>query len=232
MIWCLHGNIGRGQDWSLLSQLELTVPVRKVDLWRFQECESIGLEKFGELFSSEVQAQDSEPYLIGYSMGGRLALHAALAAPHLWKGVGLISTHPGLKTESERIRRRQTDAEWSVKAHRVKWSHFLQEWNAQAVLDSPTENIGSREGLFTRRHAIARAFNAWSLGSQDDLREASSAVSCPVSLITGERDPKYTSLNAEFQFPNCSHHVISGAGHRTLWDAPSLCLPLLDRLIS
>jgi len=71
-------------DWDILSsegspfQGEL---IRKVDLWRFQECRSIGLQELGEIFSSEVAAQDEAPVLIAYSMGARLALHALLARP-------------------------------------------------------------------------------------------------------------------------------------------------------
>jgi len=101
-------------DWDILSELpsmqEQTI--RKVDLWRYLACRSIGLQEFGEVFASEVVAQDPEPYLVGYSMGGRLALHSLIAQPKLWKGATIISAHPGLSTEEERVARRRKDAEW------------------------------------------------------------------------------------------------------------------------
>ena len=227
MIWCLHGNISLAADWDILNQHESSSfkgqTIRKVDLWRYQECRSIGLEEFGEIFASEVAAQDDEPYLIGYSMGGRLALHALLAKPDLWKGVTLISAHPGLKTEKERVRRRASDAVWSTKALKMKWGAFLNEWNSQEVLNSVAKGLANRQLLQPRSQAIARAFNAWSLGNQKNHSEMVSKVSCPVKVITGERDYKYTELCKVFNFPDMETFVIKHAGHRTLWDNPEEC---------
>lgn len=231
MIWCLHGNLGLAGDWDLLSSHEESPfkgeIIRKVDLWRYQDCRSIGLAEFGEIFSSEVSAQDEEPTLIGYSMGGRLVLHALLANPTLWKRVILISVHPGLSTEEERKARRISDAEWSAKALSMNWTDFLKAWDEQEVFLKRPDSLQDRHLLQPRAQAVARAFNAWSLGEQEDLREKVSVLSCPVTLITGEQDRKYSSLGTEFSFLKAEHHRIPEAGHRTLWENPEEVLPLL-----
>ena len=234
MIWCLHGNIGLPADWDILSS-ELSPfkgeVIRKVDLWRFQECRSIGLVEFGEIFSSEVAAQDQAPILIGYSMGARLALHAMSARPDLWKAVVLISAHPGLKDKDEQKARLVSDAEWSAKALSKDWGRFLAEWNDQTVLGEVPDGLSDRYLLQPRAQSVARAFNAWSLGGQEDFREKVTDVMCPARLIVGEEDWKYRSLASELQLPNASIEVIPKAKHRPLWEQPSATLDVMKRFM-
>jgi len=223
MIWCLHGNIGMTSDWDILSELpsmqEQTI--RKVDLWRYLACRSIGLQEFGEVFASEVVAQDPEPYLVGYSMGGRLALHSLIAQPKLWKGATIISAHPGLSTEEERVARRKKDAEWSALALKGDWAEFLNTWNAQTLLGDFPSTLADRYLLQPRSQEIARAFCAWSLGAQEDLRGKLSEVSIPIELVTGDQDEKYMKLAEEMNFSNVDRIIIPNAGHRPLWENPT-----------
>ena len=225
MIWCLHGNVGMASDWDHLASLPALKGqiVRKVDLWRYLACRSIGLEEFGEIFSSEVAAQDPDPYLMGYSMGGRLALHALIAAPQVWRGATIMSAHPGLRSEEERTARRIKDAAWSALALRGDWSDFLAAWNAQGVLGGLPDGMPDRYLLQPRSQEVARGFCAWSLGTQADLRNSLMGVTCPVKLVTGERDEKYTQLAQEMELPNAERIVIPNAGHRPLWENPQGC---------
>ena len=206
-------------DWDVLSNHPSMRDqvVRKVDLWRYLSCRSLTLEEFGEVFASEVKAQDPDPYLIGYSMGGRLALHSLIASPKIWKGATIISAHPGLVTEREREKRRIKDAEWSALALKGDWSEFLSAWNKQAVLGELPKGMADRYLLQPRSQEIARAFCAWSLGTQQDLRNAFEQVTCPIKLVTGERDEKYTGLAQEMSFPNAERIVIPETGHRPIW---------------
>ncbi len=231
MIWCLHGNLGHASDWDLLSSHPDSPyrgeMIRKVDLWRYLCCDSVPMDKFGAVFAAEVAAQDPNPYLIAYSMGGRLALEALLAAPSLWQGATLISVHPGLASASERLSRQVHDAEWSVKAHQLDWTDFLSEWNQQEVLGPLPSDMADRHLLQPRSAQVARAFNIWSLGLQQDFRTLSTQISCPVQLITGEHDHKFTALASEFNFPNSSHQIIPDTKHRPLWEAPEKTLSVL-----
>lgn len=234
MIWCLHGNIGHPSDWDILNNSGHNLTgeiIRKVDLWRYLDCRSIGLEEFGDIFTSEVAAQDPNPYLIGYSMGGRLALNALTAQPNLWRGAALISTHPGLKTEEEKVTRRTNDAIWSAKALQSKWSDFLEEWNTQSVLGDLPTGMADRHLLQPRSLAVARAFCAWSLGEQRDFRELSRTIPCPITLITGEEDKKFTQLATEFNFPNSLAITIPTAKHRPLWENPTAVISTLKNSI-
>ena len=79
MIWFLHGAVGQAGDWDDFSkQLAAEGKTsRAVDLWRFLECEGMSISDWAEAFNAEVEAVgEEENILVGYSMGGRLALHA------------------------------------------------------------------------------------------------------------------------------------------------------------
>ena len=109
MIWALHGAVGMAADWR---QFAAAMPshlggVRRLDLWRFLDCCPMSLDECGRALAEEIKRIDPEPTLIGYSMGGRLALHAMLNQPGLWKSAVIISAHPGLKNESDRVERRK-----------------------------------------------------------------------------------------------------------------------------
>ena len=222
MIWALHGAVGRAADWRGFAQMmrEPFGEVRSLDLWRFLDCCPMSLDKFGDTLAEEIVRIDQSPVLLGYSMGGRLALHALLARPELWKGAVIVSAHPGLPDEEERMQRREKDAEWSAMALKEEWDEFLQRWESQGVLDGP--KMPDRRKLKSRRASIARSFVDWSLGMQQNLAPRLQEVSCPVLWVTGEKDSKFTAI-AEQAVPHlpCGEHVvIDDCGHRVPWERP------------
>lgn len=86
-----------------------------MDLWRFLDCCPMSMPEFGRALNREAEAVTGRKILVGYSMGGRLALHALLEGG-LWDAAILISPHPGLESEEERAARRAGDAEWGSRA--------------------------------------------------------------------------------------------------------------------
>lgn len=193
--------------------------LRRLDLWRFLDCCPMPLEKFGDTLAGEIKRVDPEPILVGYSMGGRLALHALLAQPELWKAAVIISAHPGLADESERMDRQKKDAEWSALALKADWSDFLDRWNAQGVLGGAGE-LPDRTRLKSRRASVARSFIDWSLGAQADLLPRFDKITCPVLWMTGERDSKFTGIAeaAVPHLPQGKHVVVPDCGHRVPWE--------------
>ena len=210
MIWALHGAVGSAADWRLFagSVSWQGQQIRQLDLWRFLDCCSMPLVDFGAALAEEIKRVDPEPILLGYSMGGRLALHALLEQPVFWKAAIIVSAHPGLSHEEERVERRAKDAEWSAMALKGEWSEFLTHWQEQTVLSGVT--MSNRAGLKERRVSISRSFIDWSLGAQADLRSRLSEITCPVLWLTGERDEKFTALASEAiaSLTNYDHRVI------------------------
>ncbi len=219
-LWCLHGAVGTAADWfPFRDAMESRgYPVRAVDPWRFLDCCPRTLADTAVSLNAEVQANAGKNLLVGYSMGGRIALHALLAKNSPWDAAVIIGAHPGLETEEDKIARRQIDTDWSVKCLHGEWETFLAEWQAQGILQD-AGSLSDRTPLRLRRKEIARSFLDWSLGAQENLWPRLPEIKIPVLWLTGEKDEKFTTLaeRAAALMPNARHQVIPHAGHRLPW---------------
>lgn len=214
-ILALHGNLGTPEDWNLPGLPD----IHTIDLWDHVD---LDFHEFASELAGPLSDGLEKPILAGYSLGGRLALHALAAFPDRWSGAVIVSAHPGLCCIEDRIVRRSSDVIWAERARTMKWSTFLDQWNAQPVFGQVTPVLRARqESLEARRAAIATAFEIWSLGRQDDLRNRLGRFAGPIVWITGENDVRFTRLGAEMAavFPDFRHVVVPGAGHRVLEDA-------------
>ncbi len=224
MIWALHGNMGDVRDW-----MALDIEVTSIDLWAELKDGPVRLEHWGETFAARVAQYDPAPILMGYSMGGRLALHAMAARPELWKGAILISTHPGLGSETERHTRVAEDEVWAMKARTIRWGDFLDEWNSQFVLKNGRASEHEWE-LEKRREQVATSFECWSTGHQRHLGGHLSACHFPVLWVTGQLDRRFNFLAEGMTgvLPDMEHVVIPDCGHRVLSEKPEALSALIQ----
>lgn len=216
MIWALHGMVGEPADWDFLrpSLPDLHTPLLWAEVdrytpWAFQ-------------FTKKVRAADPRPILLGYSMGGRLALHALLAAPTLFQAAIIVSAHTGLADHDLRKHRWRQDDEWAKKLRSLPWESFLRIWNDQAVFDG-AQMPGERLTPFKWRQGIIRSFDCWGLSRQEDLLPKLGHLTLPVLWVSGEKDTRYTELarQAVDSLPDARLSVIPFAGHRVPWEEPA-----------
>jgi 2-succinyl-6-hydroxy-2,4-cyclohexadiene-1-carboxylate synthase len=224
--WLLHGAVGMAADWRSFAKrlADAKTGSRAVDLWRFLECQPLPLADFGTALNAEADGEVSRGAgraLLGYSMGGRLALHALLEKNHPWQAAVIVSTHPGLELDSEREARRTTDAGWASTALAGNWHDFLSKWNEQPLLGGPMRDMQASSGLAMRRREIARSFVDWSLGAQRPLWERLHEITIPVLWVAGENDAKFRALaeRAVSLIPRAKLAIAPGAGHRVPWEA-------------
>lgn len=222
--WLLHGAVGMAADWRDFAKCLAAQKTgsRAVDLWRFLECEPMPIQKFGAAFNADAgdHARSTPKVLMGYSMGGRLALHALLENPHPWKAAVIVSAHPGLEEAAEREARRAADAEWATRALSLPWPEFLTAWDSQPVLGAAFPRPpGASGALAMRRREIARSFVDWSLGAQRPLWDRLHEIAIPVLWVAGENDPKFLALarRAVEAMPQATLAIAPGAGHRVPW---------------
>ena len=211
----LHGNLGSWRDWDfLLPPLrERGISCHPLDLWELIDRGCTGLEEAGSMIASFARP-DAPCALMGYSLGGRLALHALQTAPQAWSNIAFLSTHPGLQTEEERQTRLASDLEQGRQCRQLPPTDFLQRWNNQGVLS------GSGQGPspdYPQAQA-AQAFDIWSLGRQADMRPSLQASSRKIIWLAGEQDAKFSAL--AHTIPGISPTLVPGAGHRLLQQAP------------
>ena len=225
--WCLHGAAGMAADWrGFAKNLAATgIGSRAVDLWRFLECNPMSLTEFGLALNADASGEvfrGSSRALLGYSMGGRLALHALLEKDHPWQAAVIVAAHPGLEAEPERASRRATDAGWATQSLAGNWQQFLDAWNAQTVLgNAPIRDRQASGSLIVRRREVARSFVDWSLGVQQPLWDRLSEITIPLLWVVGENDTKFLALaeRAVAEIPRATLAVAPGAWHRAPWDA-------------
>lgn len=152
-------------------------------------------------------------------MGGRLALHALLVAPDLWRAAIIVSAHPGLELEAERRRRRETDAGWLSRFENEPLAEVMTDWNAQPVFaSSGGEQVDLGPKAFLP--GMERAFGEWSLGSQDSLWGQLGEIQVPVWWLCGAQDAKFAELGrrAISLVPRGCYEEALGCHHRVPWE--------------
>lgn len=225
--WLLHGAVGMAADWRAFAKrlADVKVGTRAVDLWRFLESQPLPLADFGAAFNADAAGEVSRGnrrVLMGYSMGGRLALHALLEKTHPWHAAVIVSAHPGLVDPAESEERRAADAEWATRALTANWQDFLDAWNAQPVLGGTMpRDAGASAAMAMHRREIARSFVDWSLGAQQPLWDGLSEITIPVLWVAGENDAKFLEIarHAVAALPHARLAVAPAAGHRVPWEA-------------
>jgi 2-succinyl-6-hydroxy-2,4-cyclohexadiene-1-carboxylate synthase len=203
----LHGMLGEASDWEVLPD------VSGLDLWAW-DCGLDGVEIDAEV-------------VVGYSMGGRLALHALDQV----KAAVIVSAHTGLAAGQDA--RLEHDLRWAEKARTMAWAEFLAEWPAQEVFSGGGFEP-DRSGLEPRREQIAAAFDRWSLGRQADLLPGLAEVTIPVLWVNGARDERFAQIGAAAceALPRGEHVIVEDCGHRVPWEAPEKFSDLIMQFLS
>lgn len=183
---------------------------------------------------SVVQALRPGAVLAGYSMGGRLALAAALATPGRARATVLIGAQVGLADAPERARRAQEDAERARALRRGDLAAFVDAWEAQPLFASQRSLPASRLAMQrTSRLAHEPTHLAWSfevagLACMPDLRHAVAAARLPLCFATGALDTRFAALAASLARPPwVTHRSVPGAGHNLLLEAPEAVAALI-----
>ena len=235
MIHALHGAVGHYSDWqeNSISSMELN----PVNLWQILQKKEVSLKQAAYQLNEGVT--DPEAVLLGYSMGGRLALQALLLENSPWKKAIIVSASTGIEAKEEREKRVASDLLWSKKVLELEWQIFLQEWDAQRILQPVTKNEDSV--LFTSRAnredhkvEISKAFKNWSTGAQNYLLPQLANINIPVLWITGAEDIKFhqIALSAKSHLPQMQHHSLKNCGHRVPWEKKREFSTLVDHFLT
>lgn len=221
MILALHGNLGSPRDFDPLVEHGAS-NLRPVDLWPLAHLSL--RDAAAALRDLGIEATGPRG-LLGYSMGGRLALQSLADFPETWDFAIIISAHPGLVDEAEKSRRLEADREWARLVREMPWKEFLARWNAQPILEGalpPRQDHHSIVPSFHHSTVLAAAFENWSLGRQENLREKLAAFRKPVLWMAGKRDEKFAALATEMAalHPQIELRLLDGCGHRVLLERP------------
>jgi 2-succinyl-6-hydroxy-2,4-cyclohexadiene-1-carboxylate synthase len=165
--------------------------------------------------------------LLGYSMGGRLALFYAISFPERLHTLILESSSPGLDTEQERSDRVAHDERLAERLETEDFTDFLTAWYDQPLFASLSRDPDWRARLIQRRRAndpreLARALRGMSTGRQPSLWERLPELTIPVQLMAGELDSKYTTLGTLMHglCPHADLRIMNTCGHNVHVEDP------------
>ena len=166
--------------------------------------------------------------VLGYSMGGRVALFFALRYPEKVSALVLESASPGLPTEKERQDREAADnvlaefiEEKGLAAFVGRWEN-LPLWTSQANLPESVRADLHAQRLKNRPDGLANSLRGLGTGAQPSLWDDLESFTRPVFILTGELDPKFTLTGQlmEAKFQNARREVVAGVGHTVHLENP------------
>jgi 2-succinyl-6-hydroxy-2,4-cyclohexadiene-1-carboxylate synthase len=205
MITALHGFLGQPSDWDFLRE---DFDVRALKLG-----EPIG----------------SGDTLLGYSLGGRLALHALLGGTDFKRAV-IVSAGLGIEGDEARATRRASDEAWARRFESETWEDVVRDWNAQPLFAG--RDLPRDEADFDR-HALAAALGDWSPAVLPSIASRLHELRLPMLFVAGELDAKYVAeaRHAAELVSGAELWVAPGAAHRVPWDAPQAFIERLHAFI-
>ncbi|MGX9463290.1 2-succinyl-6-hydroxy-2,4-cyclohexadiene-1-carboxylate synthase [Shewanella sp. A14] len=225
----LHGFLGSKDDWSvLMPRLSQHFHCICIDLPghgnNLATLDSPGLHQAAKLIVNKVHDMGYQLFhLLGYSLGGRIALHIADNFADSLLSLTLESAHPGLQDSQQQTARAKSDNLWANKLQNLPITDFLGLWYQQAVFNDLDENEKQQLIAIRRINSpqrLANCYQATSLSMQQDCRNVLTRLGCPCHFIYGVNDKKFAQLAIDWQATladsdsvNLQLHPLQAAGH-------------------
>lgn len=167
-------------------------------------------------------------HLLGYSMGGRVALALALRAPERFRSLILEGVSPGLETDGAIRTRHRDEAGWAG-ALNTDREQFLETWqiNPLFIRQAKRNPDGYAQALGHRLKADpggwAGALVGFGLSRQPNFWPQLPDLDLPTLLVTGKDDLAFTrhARRMVALLPNASHRVVDQAAHGPHLEQPA-----------
>ena len=183
--------------------------------------------------------------VLGYSMGGRLALYFAVQRPQRVRRLILESASPGIADPDERERRRAADAGLAQRILQDGIPAFVADWERQPLLaagprvSEAVKAAQHAQRLDNRALGLANSLRGMGAGQQPPVWARLNELDLPVWLIVGALDARYVAVAQHMRqrLPRAEVAVVSAAGHTVHIDRPdeftrlvrqALCWPLQE----
>ncbi|QBD79008.1 2-succinyl-6-hydroxy-2,4-cyclohexadiene-1-carboxylate synthase [Ktedonosporobacter rubrisoli] len=241
----LHGFTGSAAGWGELLTAFSTSGLRvialdmlghglsdapkEVERYSMEHCQADIIAVLQELGVSPGTA-----ILLGYSMGGRIALYCAFS--DFFRALVLESASAGLATAEEREQRQRSDAALAERIERIGIEAFVAYWEQIPLFASqknlPAERRASlhAQRLNNRPQGLANSLRGIGTGVQPALHERLSELDLPVLLITGALDPKFYTIARLMaqRLPQAQLHIVAGTGHTVHLEQPGTFVQLVQ----
>jgi 2-succinyl-6-hydroxy-2,4-cyclohexadiene-1-carboxylate synthase len=159
---------------------------------------------------------------VGYSMGGRIVLHAALAEPGRWPALVLVGVSAGVQNPASRRSADEELADW-IEAHPIE--EVVARWETQPVFATqpPALVEAQREGRLSHGPSeLAELLRSFGQGVMPPVWDRLPRLGLPVQLLAGELDQKYVAAGERMAelLPRGAFRAIPGGGHAPQLECP------------
>jgi len=225
----LHGFTGSTKTWEpVIENLPENVRYIAIDLLGHGTTTSPSeprryemQEQLADLHELIISLQVSSFALVGYSMGGRIALAYAIAYPTQVKHLVLESASPGLTTLIEQKARIVADEKLADKIETEGLESFVDFWqniplfNSQKKLAERLKKNIRQERLHQSPLGLVNSLKGIGTGRQPSFWPYLEQLKIPVTLLTGELDQKFNLIAKQMNnsIANCQHIEVSSVGH-------------------
>ncbi|HFT7808042.1 TPA: 2-succinyl-6-hydroxy-2,4-cyclohexadiene-1-carboxylate synthase [Klebsiella aerogenes] len=232
----LHGFSGDRDEWRTVGEAFPAWPRLYLDLPGHGGSADIAVDGFtgvSELLQATLNSYNILDYwLVGYSLGGRVAMNFACQPRAGLRGLIVEGGHPGLQDEASRQARLINDSAWAERFRREPLAQVFADWYQQPVFASL--DAAQRASLVALRRrnngaTLAAMLEATSLARQADLRPSLQARDFPFHYLCGERDAKFRAIA---QALAADIHIIHHAGHNAHRDNPAAVIACLAQFLA
>ena len=159
--------------------------------------------------------------LLGYSLGGRLALYMAAKNPAFAKSLIIESASPGLETTAQRQMRIESDNRLAAQIEVTGVPAFVERWQRLPLfatqLGLPAKRLGSlrQQRLNNSASGLANSLRGMGTGRQPSLWPELKSIHLPVLILAGELDGKYVRIAQQMAaaMPQADLKIIGDSGH-------------------
>lgn len=218
----LHGFMGNSLDWEEIQQdfygsIAIDLPGHGRSFFP----KNTPLDLFN-YFSKLIEAtldklEIKKIHLVGYSLGGRVAMHFSHLFPDKLLSLSLISAHPGLKEGKDK--RLIQDEKWIYDLKNLPYKTFLEKWYSQPIFSA----LYNYQDLIEKRadqntKYFPTILTNLSVARQTVLLDHIEKKPFPIKLIYGQKDQKYKDLYKQY---NLNTYEVKNSAHNPIIDNPS-----------
>ena len=241
-----HGFTGSAKGWASIAEQFPEFRIVAIDMIGHGESDA---PKDPSLYEMKVQLellkamfdalQLTDVHLIGYSMGGRIALSFACKYPTFIRSLTLESATAGLVDEEERMARQDGDGKLAQKIEQEGLEAFIEFWEriplfeSHALLPTSVQKAMREERLSQCGVGLANSLRGIGTGKMPAMWDSLQNLMMPVHLVVGERDEKFINLNKRMvrHIQNAYFSIISDAGHTIHVENPAQFVKIVKELI-
>ncbi len=179
-------------------------------------------------------------HLVGYSMGGRVALTLACNSPETVKSLSLIGATAGIADDADRAQRRRDDDLLADRLESDPLGDFVDDWMAKPLFETQ-RRLGAthlenarRQRLANDPAGLARSLRGGGTGAMPPLHSRLAGCTVAAVLIAGSDDHKFTTIATDLaeSLPNGRAETIPNAGHAAHLEQPDAVVAVIEKQIA